>query len=195
MDAPSDLVRRLRDRFVEAGYTIDGVRERLGDMAASALAREEIVPALRATRDADPLATLVRLWWLGAPVGTAAADLPLQGLHEAGLLVRLGDTVQATVHLQPWDAGTGDRRTSSPTARCGPAIRPCAPTTSSARAAPRPTSPSSVVRRRSAGPSTSAPAAASRRCTWRRHAGRVVATDVNPRALRLARAHAAACPA
>ncbi|WP_404804755.1 DUF7059 domain-containing protein [Microbispora sitophila] len=108
VDAPSDLVRRLRDRFVEAGYTIDGVRERLGDMAASALAREEIVPALRATRDADPLATLIRLWWLGAPVSMAAADLPVQDLIEAGLLVRLGDSVQATVHLQPWDTGTGD---------------------------------------------------------------------------------------
>ncbi|WP_370023727.1 methyltransferase [Planotetraspora sp. GP83] len=107
VDAPSDLVRRLRDRFVESGYTIDGVRERLGDMAASALAREEIVPAMRATRDGDPLAMLIRLWWLGAPISIAAADLPLHDLIEAGLLVRLGDAVQATVHLQPWDTGSG----------------------------------------------------------------------------------------
>ncbi|WP_051458206.1 DUF7059 domain-containing protein [Microbispora sp. ATCC PTA-5024] len=105
VDAPSDLVRRLRDRLAETGYTIDGVRERLGDAAASALAREEIVPAMRATRDGDPLATLIRLWWLGAPVSMAAADLPLFDLIDAGLLVRLGDTVQATVHLQPWDTG------------------------------------------------------------------------------------------
>ncbi|MBP2704593.1 class I SAM-dependent methyltransferase [Microbispora sp. RL4-1S] len=107
VDAPSDLVRRLRERFVETEYTVDGVRERLGDMAASALAREEIVPAMRATRDADPLGTLIRLWWLGAPVSMAAADLPLQELIAAGLLVRLGDSVQAVVHLTPWDTGTG----------------------------------------------------------------------------------------
>jgi methylase of polypeptide subunit release factors len=108
---PSDLVLRLRDGLAEAGYTIDGVRERLGEVAASALAREETVPALRATRDGDPLATLIRLWWLGAPVGTAdlaAAGLPLEGLAEAGLVVRRGDTVRAGVHLQPWDTGTGD---------------------------------------------------------------------------------------
>ncbi|MFC0864377.1 methyltransferase [Sphaerimonospora cavernae] len=102
MDAPSDLVLRLRDRFLEIGYTIDGVRDRLGDMAATALAREETVPALRATREGDPLAVLIRLWWLGVPVSAAAPDLPLRDLIDAGLLVRVGDTVQATVHLQPW---------------------------------------------------------------------------------------------
>ncbi|GII52305.1 transferase [Planotetraspora thailandica] len=105
MPSPSDLVPRLRDAFTEAGYTIDGVRERLGDVAATAMAREEIVPALRATRDADPLATLIRLWWLGVPVAAAdAAALPLAELAEAGLVVRHGDAVQAGVHLQPWDA-------------------------------------------------------------------------------------------
>lgn len=113
MDVRSDLILRLRDRFTESGYTIDGVRERLGEVAAGALAREELVPALRATRDCDPLGTLIRLWWLGAPVSTAAVDLPLNDLMEAGLLVRLGDAVQATVHLQPWDTGTGSSAGSS----------------------------------------------------------------------------------
>ncbi|MEW9531667.1 methyltransferase [Microbispora sp. NPDC049125] len=108
MDAPSELVRRLRDRFAQTGYTTEGVRERLGETAVAALEREEIVPALRATRDGDPLATLVRLWWLGAPVSMAAADLPLHDLIEAGLLVRLGDSVQATVHVRPWDTRTGE---------------------------------------------------------------------------------------
>nr|WP_155344923.1 methyltransferase [Acrocarpospora pleiomorpha] len=105
MKAPSDLLRRLRARFDETGYTIDGVRERLGDVAAGALAREELVPALRATRDLDPLAALIRLWWLGVPVSTAAADLPLSELVQCGLLVKVGDAVQASVHLQPWETG------------------------------------------------------------------------------------------
>ncbi|WP_061290649.1 N5-glutamine methyltransferase family protein [Herbidospora cretacea] len=105
VDAPSDLLVRLRDRFLEAGYTIDGVRERLGDTAASALAREELVPALRATRDGDSLGTLIRLWWLGVPVSTAAADLPLHELLRSGLLIKVGDTVQANVHIQPWETG------------------------------------------------------------------------------------------
>ncbi|GAA0971318.1 class I SAM-dependent methyltransferase [Acrocarpospora macrocephala] len=105
MKAPSDLLRRLRARFDETGYTIDGVRERLGDVAAGALAREELVPALRATKDLDPLAALIRLWWLGVPVSTAAADLPLSELVQCGLLVKVGDAVQASVHLQPWETG------------------------------------------------------------------------------------------
>nr|WP_155337472.1 methyltransferase [Acrocarpospora corrugata] len=105
MKAPSDLLRRLRARFDETGYTIDGVRERLGDVAASALAREELVPALRATKDVDPLAALIRLWWLGVPVSTAAVDLPLAELVQFGLLVKVGDAVQASVHLQPWETG------------------------------------------------------------------------------------------
>ena len=36
--------------FERAGYTIAGVRELLGPVAGGALARDEVVPALRATR-------------------------------------------------------------------------------------------------------------------------------------------------
>ena len=45
----NDLPDRLRELLLDTGYTIDGVRERLGDVAATALSREEPVPALRAT--------------------------------------------------------------------------------------------------------------------------------------------------
>ncbi|MEU4545489.1 class I SAM-dependent methyltransferase [Nonomuraea dietziae] len=93
-------MERLRDHLLKTGYTIDGVRERLGDMAASALAREELVPALRATRSGDPLDTLIRLWWLGVPV--SAAGLPFE-VMESGLVEFDGDEVRSTVHLQPWE--------------------------------------------------------------------------------------------
>ncbi|MBO3750213.1 methyltransferase [Streptosporangiaceae bacterium NEAU-GS5] len=105
MRIPAELPLRLRDRFLELGYTIDGVRERLGSTAAAALSREELVPAMRATRDGDALGTLIRLWWLGLPVSTPAVDLPVRDLLQAGLLVKVGDAVQATVHLQPWETG------------------------------------------------------------------------------------------
>ncbi|MDP4503841.1 DUF7059 domain-containing protein [Nonomuraea turcica] len=95
-------MERLRHHFLETGYTIDGVRDRLGSMAASALAREEVVPALRATADGDPLATLIRLWWLGVPV--PAADVAPEVL-ESGLVTADGDQVRANVHLQPWETG------------------------------------------------------------------------------------------
>ncbi|MEV4838978.1 class I SAM-dependent methyltransferase [Nonomuraea sp. NPDC049486] len=94
-------MERLRDHLLETGYTVDGVRDRLGDVAASALAREELVPALRATADGDPLGALIRLWWLGVPV--EAASLPAVVL-ESGLVSADGDTVRADVHLQPWES-------------------------------------------------------------------------------------------
>jgi hypothetical protein len=50
---PAPLLDLLRDRLLAVGYTLDGVRERLGPVAATALAREELVPALRATRAGD----------------------------------------------------------------------------------------------------------------------------------------------
>ena len=93
-------MERLRDHLLKTGYTLDGVRSRLGDMAATALSREELVPALRATREGDPLATMIRLWWLGVPV--PADDLPAE-LLESGLVVPDGENVRASVHLQPWE--------------------------------------------------------------------------------------------
>nr|WP_245691264.1 methyltransferase [Sinosporangium album] len=103
----NSLLVRLRESFLRAGYTLDGVRDRLGAVAGGALAREELVPALRATRDGDPLATLIRLWWLGTAVPESAVRdvLPLPDLLAAGLLAADGADVRATVHLQPWETG------------------------------------------------------------------------------------------
>lgn len=95
-------MEQLREHLLETGYTIDGVRERLGAVAATALAREELVPALRATAGGDPLATLIRLWWLGVPV--AAKDLH-PAVLESGLVAADGAEARATVHLQPWESG------------------------------------------------------------------------------------------
>ncbi len=113
-------MERLRHHLLETGYSIDGVRERLGTVAASALAREELTPALRATADGDPLATLIRLWWLGVPV--PAKSVPPEVL-ESGLVTADGDQVAATVHLQPWE--TGGYLVSDRKVRPGdPALRP-----------------------------------------------------------------------
>ncbi|NRQ30335.1 class I SAM-dependent methyltransferase [Nonomuraea sp. NN258] len=113
-------MERLRHHLLETGYTIDGVRERLGDMAAGALAREELIPALRATAGRDPLATLIRLWWLGVPV--QAKDVAPE-VRESGLVTASGDELVATVHLQPWE--TGGYLVSDRKVRPGdPALRP-----------------------------------------------------------------------
>jgi hypothetical protein len=58
------LGRRLRGAFEAAGYTVEGVAERLGAQANNALARNETTPAYRATTSGDPLDLLIRLFLL-----------------------------------------------------------------------------------------------------------------------------------
>ena len=64
---------RVKEVFARAGYTVEGVRELLGPVAGGALARDEIVPALRLA-GGPGLGAIVRLFWLQVPV--AERDLP-----------------------------------------------------------------------------------------------------------------------
>ncbi|WP_046469924.1 DUF7059 domain-containing protein [Allosalinactinospora lopnorensis] len=100
---PPRLADQLRHVLIDADYTVHGVRDRLGDMAARALAREQLIPALRATGGEEHLGLLLRLWWLHAPVPEASvrAILPLQELADVGLLTADGGEVRAAVHLEP----------------------------------------------------------------------------------------------
>ncbi|WP_017599339.1 DUF7059 domain-containing protein [Nocardiopsis lucentensis] len=113
---PRALADRLRGILIDADYTVSGVRDRLGDAAARALAREELVPALRATGGDERLGLLLRLWWLQTPIPERAARaiLPVDELAEAGLVTVDRDTagadgpvVRALVHLGPWELEEG----------------------------------------------------------------------------------------
>ena len=57
---------RLREALAAVGYSYDDVAALLGPVAHAALARNETMPGLRATRGGSPLETLVRLWPLQA---------------------------------------------------------------------------------------------------------------------------------
>lgn len=106
---PRGLADRLRGTLIDADYTVSGVRDRLGDAAAKALAREQLVPALRATGGEERLGLLLRLWWLQTPIPARAARsiLPVDELAEAGLVTVEegpdGPVVRALVHLGPWE--------------------------------------------------------------------------------------------
>ncbi|TDQ55145.1 DUF7059 domain-containing protein [Actinorugispora endophytica] len=117
------LADRLRGILLDADYTVSGVRDRLGDTAARALAREQLVPALRATGGDERLGLLLRLWWLqeAAPEAAARAILPVTELAEAGLLSVRDGRVRALVHLGPWELGGGRPGyvVSDPTVRPG----------------------------------------------------------------------------
>lgn len=173
-------MEQLRDHLLETGYTIDGVRERLGPVAASALAREELVPALRATAGGDPLAALIRLWWLGVPVETAW--LPAAVL-DCGLVSVTGTRARAQVHLQPWEADgyvVSDRKV-----RPGdPALRPDHVVGAGGASA----NLAQLVTRRTAGRALDLGTGCGVQViSLAGRAEHVTATDVNPRAIELAR--------
>lgn len=102
-----DTVDRLGDDLRAAGYDADGVPRLLGPSANRALARGEFPPALRATRERTPLGVLVRLFLLGRSESAAdvAAALPRTGLERAlaaGVLERVdGDDVRAGLDVRP----------------------------------------------------------------------------------------------
>src|SRR5690625_3549767 len=110
---PTRQVQALREDLHAAGYTVDHLTELVGPEAIAAMAREQVVPAVRRARTlTDPAAVLARLFILGDQVTPAelATALPRSADHaaELGLLATTaGGTVQALLDLRPVDLGTG----------------------------------------------------------------------------------------
>ena len=111
----SDLPQRLRAALTLAGFTYDAVAETLGPLAHDALGRNETTPGLRATGGGSPLETLIRLFLLQAPVELAAAEAALPGLIEpmsaVGLVEHTVGEVAARMDVRPYATGEleGDR--------------------------------------------------------------------------------------
>jgi hypothetical protein len=103
---PPDLVARLRAALRDADFTYDGVAEALGPVAHAALGRNETTPGIRATAGGTAVETLTRLWPLQAVVELAAAEAALPGLVDplcnAGLIERSVGSVRARVDLRPY---------------------------------------------------------------------------------------------
>ncbi|MGL5911267.1 MAG: DUF7059 domain-containing protein [Phycicoccus sp.] len=100
--------------LVGAGFTVDGVTELLGALAAAALDREQALPARRVTTSSVlAAAVLVRLFTLGDAVDSGEVDAVLptlgsQGAVALGLAVPEGDAVVATCDLRPYAADGSD---------------------------------------------------------------------------------------
>ncbi|WP_344011936.1 class I SAM-dependent methyltransferase [Streptomyces thermospinosisporus] len=106
-----DVAARLREALLAASFTADGLLDLLGAPAYAALARSETVPALRATRGDTPLEALVRLFLLQQPVPRArlADVLPVELCLENGWLTRVGaDELAATVDVRPYGGPDGE---------------------------------------------------------------------------------------
>jgi methylase of polypeptide subunit release factors len=95
------LVDALAHDLAAAGYEGEGVAARVGADAADALARMVATPARRALAGDDgPLATLVRLLWLGDAVPSPDVARALPTLEVAGA-VALGVAAQADDVVTP----------------------------------------------------------------------------------------------
>ncbi|WP_312858424.1 DUF7059 domain-containing protein, partial [Pseudonocardia pini] len=96
-----DLCARLRDSLLEQEFTTTGVRELLGPGAHAALTRGEPEAAARATREAGALGALVRLFLLGAT--EEKVPLPeLDALVGGGLLAAGPEGYRAAMDLRPY---------------------------------------------------------------------------------------------
>lgn len=104
----SDHLRRLGAAFERAGYTVEGVRALLGPVAGGALARDEVVPALRATGGGSPLEALTRLFWLQVPVPVPAVGGLADDLAAAGLVEVSAGEARALLRVQPLESVAGE---------------------------------------------------------------------------------------
>jgi hypothetical protein len=191
-----ELPTRLRAALVAAGYTYDAVAELLGPVAHDALMRNETTPGLRRTAGGSPVETLVRLFLLQAPVELAAAERALPGLVDRlaaeGFLERTVGEVAARLDVRPYAVDDGDLWVVSDltpgldggSSRVGPnhVLGISAASTSLAQLTVR--EPAGRALDLGTGCGVQALHLA-------RHSREVVATDVNQRALRLARFNAA----
>ncbi|HEY0485653.1 MAG TPA: methyltransferase [Mycobacteriales bacterium] len=192
--SPEDLTR-LRGAVVAADFTPEGVAALLGTAASGALGRGDVVPALRATRGGSPLETLVRLFVCGGTecevlVSSALAPLSLESALAAGLVERGPGGLRAGLDLRPYGDDLGTWWVFSDLGsdvRPGP-LRPDhvlgvgGASVTLAQATVR--SPAATALDLGTGCGVQA-------LHLSRHAGRVTATDVSTRALRMAATTAA----
>ena len=104
MSVSDEVLTGVRAALERAEYTVARVRALLGPVAGGALAREEIVPALRATTGGSPLEVFVRLLWLQVPV--AATAVP-EEFFAAGLAERVGERARPLLRVQPVEGVDG----------------------------------------------------------------------------------------
>ena len=207
----SDLPARLREALLAADFSYAGVSSVLGASAHAALGRNETVPGMRRTTGGGPLETLTRLFLLQAPVPTAAAEAALPGLVDRmaaeGILAHGGGQVAARLDVRPYatDGVPEQGGGSGGGPGGGSALWVVSDLTPGLDGAPHRVDSDHVLGISSA--STSLAQLTLRHPVERAldlgtgcgvqalhlaaHAGRVVATDVNPRALRIARLNAA----
>ena len=194
-----DQTAALRAAFSAHTYTVDAVVALIGEPAHRALGRNATVPGRRALSGRrDPLATLTRLWLLQDPVPRAELESALPGLVapmlDAGLLT--GDAepvhakhVHAEVDLRPYaaDDGVDGWIAADLTPGLDTRIAPIRPDYVLGVSSASSTLAQLTLRRPVGRALDLGTGCGVQSLHLARHAEHVVATDLNPRALTLAR--------
>ena len=122
-DAPQSsnlpLLEALASDLAAARYTVDGVADFLGESAAAALGRDQLVPAILRCREEaakenpEPVSVLIRLWLAGEQMPAAALEAALprtgtRGLLALGLLEAVPGSAGAAA---PAEQATGEQAT------------------------------------------------------------------------------------
>lgn len=178
LDHPEEAAR-FRAVLDAAGYTASNIREALGLEASRRVRRSDLPVHRRRLAGTGALTSLVRLFWLGDPVeraeaARALAPVELETAAGLGLVEKAGEGTRARVRLVPFDplVLACDRDDAG-----GPAyvagVHP-----------PSVTLANLTVRRHVGAAADVAAGCGVQALLAAAHSDRVVATDVNPRALR-----------
>jgi hypothetical protein len=197
LDKAGDLPERLREALESSEFTVDAVRGLLGEVADAALMRNETTPALQRTaHDRGPLATLTRLFLLQTLVPAAAAEAALPGLVDrlvgAEMLDRSVGEVAARLDVRPYAAGDSDLWVISDLTPGLDGRPQRVPPDHVLGISPASTSLAQLTLRHPVGASLDLGTGCGVQALHLAgHSARVVATDVNPRALAISRFNSA----
>ncbi|MHA7861296.1 DUF7059 domain-containing protein [Tessaracoccus sp. Y36] len=183
----------LRDQLTAARYTSDAVVDRIGEDGQAGLGRNCTVPAYVALgAAADPQAALIRLFILqqAVPREAVAAAVDVDALLEEGFVRADADSVRAVVDIRPYgspDDGASGWVVADPTPGLDHGMSPIRPDYVLG-VSPASTTLAQLTMRTPVDTALDLGTGCGvQSLHLSRHAGRVVATDVNERALELAR--------
>jgi methylase of polypeptide subunit release factors len=190
----ADACAELTGAFAEHRYEVDAVVAAIGEPAHAALGRNATVPARLALggRD-DPLATLTRFWLLQERVRRRDLDRALPdlvpALARAGILAADEDSVVALVDVRPYasDDGASGWVASDLTPGLDTRVTPMRPDFVLGVSSASSTLAQLTVRRPVRRALDLGTGCGVQSLHLARHARQIVATDLNPRALTLAR--------
>lgn len=186
-------VAALRCWLSEGGYTIDEVIERITDVGQSGLLRNSTIPASMVLEGAhDPQATMIRLWLLQQSVShrEAEAAFDTDTMVTAGILEERNGLLRAVVDVRPYGS-SDDGATGWVVSDPMPGLDQVVTRTRAdyvLGVSPASSTLAEITIRRQVGAALDLGTGCGvQSLHLARHSDRVVATDVNPRAVATAR--------